>query len=113
MEIRRIIVENDEIVPLLFDPPHMIKGVRNNLITKNLIWDWKGHGKYPFESTAILKVINGRYVKKKTFFICYSIVNVIFSLLVSEGVIIDSRTDPRSRISLPRLIIIFIINQGQ
>jgi hypothetical protein len=36
-----------------------------------------------------------------------------FSLLVSEGVIIDSRTDPRSRISLPRLIIIFIINQGQ
>jgi hypothetical protein len=33
-----------------------------------------------------------------------------FSLLVSEGVIIDSRTDPRSRISLPWLI---IINQGQ
>jgi hypothetical protein len=38
---------------------------------------------------------------------------LFFSLLVSEGVIIDSRTDPRSRISLPRLIIIFIINQGQ
>jgi hypothetical protein len=37
-------------------------------------------------------------------------INLIFSLLVSEGVIIDSRTDPRSRISLP---IIFIINQGQ
>jgi hypothetical protein len=36
-----------------------------------------------------------------------------FSLLVSKGVIIDSRTDPRSRISLPRLIIIFIINQGR
>jgi hypothetical protein len=34
----------------------------------------------------------------------------IFSLLVSEGVIIDSRTDPRSRISLPWLT---IINQGQ
>jgi hypothetical protein len=31
--------------------------------------------------------------------------NIFFSLLVSEGVIIDSRTDPRSRISLPRLII--------
>jgi hypothetical protein len=30
--------------------------------------------------------------------------NKFFSLLVSEGVIIDSRTDPRSRISLPRLI---------
>jgi hypothetical protein len=39
--------------------------------------------------------------------------NMFFSLLVSEGVIIGSRTDPRSRISLPRLIIIFIINQGQ
>jgi hypothetical protein len=38
---------------------------------------------------------------------------LFFSLLVSEGVIIDSRTDPRSRISLPRLIIIFVINQGQ
>jgi hypothetical protein len=37
----------------------------------------------------------------------------IFSLLVSDDVIIESRTDPRSRISLPRLIIIFIINQGQ
>jgi hypothetical protein len=36
-----------------------------------------------------------------------------FSLLVSEGFIIDSRTDPRSRISLPRLIIIFIINLGE
>jgi hypothetical protein len=36
----------------------------------------------------------------------------VFSLLASEGVIIDSRIDPRSRISLPRLIIIFIINQG-
>jgi hypothetical protein len=45
--------------------------------------------------------------KKKTIIILF------FSLLVSEGVIIDSRTDPRSRISLPRLIIIFIINQGQ
>jgi hypothetical protein len=40
-------------------------------------------------------------------------IKYVFSLLVSEGVIIDSRTDPRSRISLPRLIIIFIINQGQ
>jgi hypothetical protein len=39
--------------------------------------------------------------------------NKFFSLLVSEGVIIDSRTDPTSRISLPWLIIIFIINQGQ
>jgi hypothetical protein len=39
--------------------------------------------------------------------------NIFFSLLVSEGVIIDSRTDPRSRISLPWLIIIFIINRGQ
>jgi hypothetical protein len=38
---------------------------------------------------------------------------IFFSLLVSEGVIIDSRTDPRSRISLPRLIIIFIINLGE
>jgi hypothetical protein len=44
----------------------------------------------------------------------YIFVNkIVFSLLVSEGVIIDSRADPRSRISLPRLIIIFIINQGQ
>jgi hypothetical protein len=38
---------------------------------------------------------------------------IFFSLLVSDDVIIESRTDPRSRISLPRLIIIFIINQGQ
>jgi hypothetical protein len=29
--------------------------------------------------------------------------NNFFPLLVSEGFIIDSRTDPRSRISLPRL----------
>jgi hypothetical protein len=39
-------------------------------------------------------------------------INGVFSLLVSEGVIIDSRTNHRSRISLPRIIIIFIINQG-
>jgi hypothetical protein len=39
--------------------------------------------------------------------------NVFFPLLVSEGFITDSRTDPRSRISLPRLIIIFIINLGK
>jgi hypothetical protein len=37
---------------------------------------------------------------------------LFFSLLVSEP-LSNSRTDPRSRISLPRLIIIFIINQGQ
>jgi hypothetical protein len=42
------------------------------------------------------------------FSILFSVIvvyNLFFSLLVSEGVIIDSRTDPRSRISLPRLII--------
>jgi hypothetical protein len=37
-------------------------------------YNWKGHGKYPFESTPILKVINGRYVKKNIFYFCYSIV---------------------------------------
>lgn len=29
-------VENTEVVPL-FDPPHLIKGIRNNLLTKDLI----------------------------------------------------------------------------
>jgi hypothetical protein len=39
--------------------------------------------------------------------------NRFFPLLVSETFIIDSPTDPRSRISLPRLIKNFIINLGE
>jgi hypothetical protein len=39
---RRIItVENQSIIPL-YDPPHLIKGIRNNLLTKNLIWEVDG-----------------------------------------------------------------------
>jgi hypothetical protein len=43
----------------------------------------------------------------------HGVKKLVFPLLVSEGFIIDSRTDPRSRISLPRLIILFIINLGE
>lgn len=34
-EIKCFIINNQEIVPL-YDPPHLLKCVRNNLITKNL-----------------------------------------------------------------------------
>lgn len=35
---RRIIIQNQEIVPL-FDTPHLIKGIRNNLLNKDLVWE--------------------------------------------------------------------------
>jgi hypothetical protein len=38
---RRIVFRNEEIIPL-YNPPHLIKGVRNNMITKNLIWEVNG-----------------------------------------------------------------------
>jgi hypothetical protein len=38
---RRIIVQNEEIIPL-FDTPHLLKGIRNNLLTKDLIWECNG-----------------------------------------------------------------------
>ncbi|XP_026675297.1 uncharacterized protein LOC113465206 [Ceratina calcarata] len=34
---RRILIANSEIVPL-YDVPHLLKGIRNNLLKKNLIW---------------------------------------------------------------------------
>jgi hypothetical protein len=63
--------------------------------------------------TKITKTINEKMLLSKIKSYSYLIEKSFFSLLVSEGVIIDSRADPTSRISLPRLIIIFIINQGQ
>lgn len=33
---RRIIVDAQEIIPL-YDVPHLIKGIRNNLLVKNLV----------------------------------------------------------------------------
>lgn len=35
------VVDGQEIIPL-FDPPHLLKGIRNNLITKNLKFDLEG-----------------------------------------------------------------------
>lgn len=32
-----IIVDNQQIIPL-YDVPHLLKGIRNNLLTKNLHW---------------------------------------------------------------------------
>ena len=37
---RSIVIDNQEITPL-YDVPHLIKGIRNNLLTKNLIWETK------------------------------------------------------------------------
>lgn len=37
---RRIVVDGAEIIPL-YDVPHLLKGIRNNLLTKNLIWETK------------------------------------------------------------------------
>lgn len=34
---RRLIVDGDEIIPL-YDVPHLIKGIRNNMLQKNLVW---------------------------------------------------------------------------
>ncbi|XP_026673476.1 uncharacterized protein LOC113464923, partial [Ceratina calcarata] len=34
---RRIVIDNREIVPM-YDVPHLLKGIRNNLLTKDLIW---------------------------------------------------------------------------
>jgi hypothetical protein len=39
--LRRIIFQNQEIIPL-FDTPHLIKGIRNNMITKYLVWKVNG-----------------------------------------------------------------------
>jgi hypothetical protein len=39
---RKLIIDNQEIVPL-FDVPHLIKGIRNNLLTKDLVWEVDGH----------------------------------------------------------------------
>jgi hypothetical protein len=39
--LRRIILQNKEIIPL-FDTPHLIKGIRNNMITKYLVWEVNG-----------------------------------------------------------------------
>jgi hypothetical protein len=38
---RRIIVQNEEIIPL-FDTPHLLKGIRNNFLTNDLIWECNG-----------------------------------------------------------------------
>lgn len=38
---RRIICDEQEIVPL-FDVPHLIKGIRNNLLSKNIVWEYDG-----------------------------------------------------------------------
>ena len=35
---RCIVINNQEITPL-YDIPHLIKDIRNNLLTKNLIWE--------------------------------------------------------------------------
>ena len=36
--LRRFVINENEITPL-YDVPHLIKGIRNNLLTKNLIWN--------------------------------------------------------------------------
>lgn len=38
---RRIVVGEQEIIPL-YDVPHLIKGVRNNLLDKDLVWRTEG-----------------------------------------------------------------------
>jgi hypothetical protein len=35
---RKIILQDQEITPL-FDTPHLIKGIRNYRITKDLVWE--------------------------------------------------------------------------
>lgn len=40
-ERRRIVIDGITIIPL-YDVPHLIKGIRNNLLRKNLIWT-RGH----------------------------------------------------------------------
>jgi 23S rRNA G2069 N7-methylase RlmK/C1962 C5-methylase RlmI len=81
------------------------------VMEKSGLFGWKWLKKdeifwYQFEDikeiTSKAKINN-----KQCQFIVLEMDKNVFSLLVSEGVIIDSRTDPRSRISLPRLIIIF------
>ncbi|KAJ3661783.1 hypothetical protein Zmor_006167 [Zophobas morio] len=34
-------VQEQEIIPL-YDEPHLIKGIRNNMLTKNLVWEVDG-----------------------------------------------------------------------
>lgn len=34
---RRIVIGNEELIPL-YDVPHLLKGIRNNLVEKDLIW---------------------------------------------------------------------------
>jgi hypothetical protein len=36
---RKLIINNEDIVQTLYDPPHLIKGIRNNFLYKNLIWN--------------------------------------------------------------------------
>lgn len=38
------VVDGNEIVPL-YDPPHLLKGIRNNLLTKNLVYEMDGQQK--------------------------------------------------------------------
>lgn len=35
---RRFLIKELEVIPL-FDVPHLVKGIRNNLLKKNLVWE--------------------------------------------------------------------------
>jgi len=47
-------IEDREIVPL-YDPPHLIKGTRNNLLTKDLIISWKDNKPDKIASWDVIK----------------------------------------------------------
>lgn len=34
----KIYCVNGELIVHIYDPPHLLKGIRNNLLTKNLVW---------------------------------------------------------------------------
>ncbi|XP_011684313.1 PREDICTED: uncharacterized protein LOC105447804 [Wasmannia auropunctata] len=47
-------IEDTEIIPL-YDPPHLIKGIRNNLLTKDLIFNWKDNKPDKIASWDVIK----------------------------------------------------------
>lgn len=38
--VRCMLIDNHQVIPL-YDVPHLLKGIRNNLLAKNLIWNNK------------------------------------------------------------------------
>lgn len=76
---RRLIIDDEEIIPL-YDIPHLIKGIRNNFLLKNIVWvcennmlvgKWEDIEKaYNIDSTSgeircLTKISDGHVIKNK------------------------------------------------